>query len=47
VAIALAPTEKAKVLGIDDKNEINACKLSGASRWSISRSKDVSWTATQ
>jgi len=28
-AIALALTEKAKVVGIDDKNGINACKLLG------------------
>jgi predicted nucleic acid-binding protein len=28
-AIALAQTEKAQILGIDDKNGINACKLLG------------------
>jgi len=28
-AIALALTEKAQILGIDDKNGINACKLLG------------------
>ena len=28
-AIALALTEKAQLLGIDDKNGINACKLLG------------------
>jgi predicted nucleic acid-binding protein len=42
-AIALALKEKAELLGIDDKNGINACKLLGIRFTTAVDSSQVCW----